>query len=171
MTQKFYVYLLAMWLSWIHAACPVGPRHIHHRNNNFGKCITVNKGSFFHNRKLDYLFPLMRGWHFERDISALLLSHSLYTFFDIIEAWHGIACFIMLTSFKITLYSTQRPQGRKFSPLAGAGMRPRPPLFVKQLHHLFTSFVIRKGGIVERLPPVARCPRELAVSDKICRTD
>lgn len=35
----------------------------------------------------------------------------------------------------------------------------------------FTSFVIRKGGIVERLPPVARCPRELAVSDKICRTD
>ena len=98
-----------MGLSWIHAACPVGPRHVHHRNDNFGKCITVNKGGFFHNRKLDYLFPLMRGWRFEWDISTLLLSHSLYTFFDIIEAWHGIACFIMLTSFKITLYSTQRP--------------------------------------------------------------
>ena len=100
---------MAVWLSWIHAACSVGPRHVHHRDNNFGKCITVNKGGFFHNRKLDYLFPLMRGWRFEWDISTLLLSHSLYTFFDIIEAWHGIACFIMLTSFKITLYSTQRP--------------------------------------------------------------
>ena len=126
-----------MRLSWIYAARPVGSRHVHHRNNNFGKCITVNKGGLFHNRKLDYLFPLMRGWRFERDISALLLSHSLYTFFDIIEAWHGITCFIMLTSFKITLYSTQRPQGRKFSPLASVGIRPRPPLFVKQLHHLF----------------------------------
>ena len=134
-----------MRLSWIHAACSVGTRHVHHRNNNFGKCITVNKGGFFHNRKLDYLFPLMQGWRFERDISALLLSHSLYTFFDIIEAWHGIACFIMLTSFKITLYSTQRPQGRKFSPLAGVGIRPRPPLFVKQLHHLF-YFLCNKEG-------------------------
>ena len=161
-----------MRLSGVHTACPVGPRHVHHRDNNFGKCIAVNKGGFFHNRKLDYLFPLVRGWRFEWDISTLLLSHSLYTFFDIIEAWHGIACFIMMTSFKITLYSTQRPLGRKFSPLAGVGIRPRPPLFVKQLHHLFfTSFVIRKGGIVERLPPVARWPRELAVSDKICRTD
>lgn len=158
-----------MWLSWIHAACSVGPRHVHHRNDNFGKCIAVNKSGFFHNRKLDYLFPLMRGWRFEWDISTLLLSHSLYTFFDIIEAWHGIACFIMLTSSKITLYSTQRPWGRKFSPLAGTSCRP--PLFVKQLHHLFTSFVIRKGGIVERLPPVARWPRELAVSDKIYKTD
>ena len=37
-----------MWLSWIHAACPVGPRHVHHRNDNFGKCITVNKCGFFH---------------------------------------------------------------------------------------------------------------------------
>ena len=145
MTQKFYVYLLAMWLSWIHAACSVGPRHVHHRDNNFGKCIAVNKGGFFHNRKLDYLFPLIRGWRFEWDISTLLLSHSLYTFFDIVEAWHGIACFIMLTSFKITLYSTQRPWGRKFSPLAGAGMRPRPPLFVKQLHHLF-YFLCNKEG-------------------------
>ena len=121
MTQNFYVYLLAMWLSGVYATRPVGPRNVHHRNNNFGKCITVNKGGFFHNRKLDYLFPLMRGWRFEWDISTLLLSHSLYTFFDIIEAWHGIACFIMLTSFKITLYSTQRPWGRKFSPLAGVG--------------------------------------------------
>ena len=134
-----------MWLSWIHAACSVWPRHVHHRDNNFGKCIAVNKGGFFHNHKLDYLFPLMRGWRFEWDISTLLLSHSLYTFFDIIEAWHGIACFIILTSFKITLYSTQRPCGRKFSPLAGAGMRPRPPLFVKQLHHLF-YFLCNKEG-------------------------
>ena len=110
-----------MWLSWIHAACSVGPRHVHHRNNNFGKCIAVNKGGFFHNHNLDYLFPLTRGWRFEWDISTLLLTHSLYTFFDIIEAWHGIACFIMMTSYKITLYSTQRPYGRKFSPLAGAG--------------------------------------------------
>ena len=90
-----------MWFSGVHAACPVGARHVHHRNNNFGKCITVNKGGFFHNRKLDYLFPLIRGWRFEWDISTLLLSHSLYTFFDIIEAWHGIACFIMLTSYKL----------------------------------------------------------------------
>ena len=48
-----------MRLSWIHAACPVGPRHVHHRDDNFGKCIAVNKGGFFHNRKLDYLFPLI----------------------------------------------------------------------------------------------------------------
>ena len=95
-----------MWLSGVHATGSVGPRHVHHRYDNFSKCIAVNKGGFFHNRKLDYLFLLIQGWRFERDISALLLSHSLYTFFDIIEARHGIACFIMLTSFKITLYST-----------------------------------------------------------------
>ena len=38
-----------MWLSWIHTTGSVGPRHVHHRNDNFGKCITVNKGGF-----LDY---------------------------------------------------------------------------------------------------------------------